>query len=182
MAAPRPKRILIIAGPNGAGKTTFATEFLAREAGVPAFVNADLIARGHSPLHPAFPAIEAARLMLDEMRRRARQGESFSFETTLAGRAALRWIRDWQRDGYLVCLYFLTLASVDQAISRVRARVEQGGHDVPEPVIRRRFARGWSNFVQFYRPRVDRWAVYDNSGPFPALVEEGGGPAPWTRA
>jgi predicted ABC-type ATPase len=81
------KRVLIIAGPNGAGKTTFATEFLPREGGCPNFINADLIAAGLAPFRPADAAIQAGRLMLLEMRRQVQNGESFSFETTLAGRS-----------------------------------------------------------------------------------------------
>lgn len=172
----RPKRILIIAGPNGAGKTTFATEFLAREADIASFVNADLIADGLSPFEAALSAREAGGMMLREIHGRARRAESFAFETTLAGRAALRWIPRWREQGYRVTLYFLRLSSVDLAIARVRTRVEQGGHDVAEPVIRRRFARGSRNFTTLYRPLVDRWAIYDNSGAGPLLIEEGNGP------
>ena len=168
------RRVLIIAGPNGAGKTTFANEFLAREAGVPFFVNADLIAYGLNPFLPAYTALAAGRLMVREIHDRARRGESFAFETTLAGRGPLRWIRRWREDRYEVKLFFLRLSSVDLAISRVRMRVEQGGHDVSECVIRRRFFNGWSNFTELYRPLVDRWAIYDNSGLKPVLIEEGG--------
>ena len=61
---------------------------------------------------------------------------------------------------------------MELAISRVQARVEQGGHDVSEPVIRRRFVKSWTNFTNLYRPLGDRWAIYDNSGPEPLLIEE----------
>jgi predicted ABC-type ATPase len=175
MADAAPRRIVVIAGPNGAGKTTFANEFLAREAGVRAFLNADLIAWGLSPLDPVSPAGEAGRLMLREIQVRAGRGESFAIETTLSGRAPLRWIRDWRQRGYRITLFYLRLASPELAIARVRARVEQGGHDVPESVVRRRFAKSLSNFAKLYRPLVDRWAVYDNSGTRPLLIEEGGG-------
>jgi len=173
MSNRRAKRILIIAGPKCAGKTTFAHEFLVREAGVPYFLNADLIAYGLSPFHPAPTAREAGRLMVREIHGRVQRGESFAFETTLAGRGPLRWIRRWRDDDHEVKLFFLRLSSVELAISRVRTRVEQGGHDVPERVIRRRFAKGWSNFTEMYRPLVDRWAIYDNSGMSPVLIEEG---------
>ncbi|MGH7441122.1 MAG: Zeta toxin family protein, partial [bacterium] len=78
------KKIIIVAGPNGAGKTTFAREFLPNEAGVPRFINADLIAAGLSPFAPASVEIRAARLMLQEMRQAERRRQSFAFETTLA--------------------------------------------------------------------------------------------------
>src|SRR5438105_15485939 len=74
---------------SGAGKTTFAKEYLTREAACPNFINADLIAAGLSPFNPAGAAVYAGRLMIMEMRRYLRQGESFAFETTLAGRSTL---------------------------------------------------------------------------------------------
>ena len=169
------KRVLMIGGPNGAGKTTFATEYLPGEADCPDFVNADLIARGLDPLGTSLSAA-AGRLMLRRLESLTERGQSFAFETTLAERAPLRWIRAWRAHGYRVTLFYLRLSSVDLAITRVRARVEQGGHNVPESDIRRRFPKGWSNFTALYRPLVDRWAIYDNSGTMPVLIEEGKGP------
>jgi len=164
-------RVLIIAGPNGAGKTTFAREFLPNEANCPAFINADLIAAGLSPFSPEHAAIKAARLMLREMDEYTSQGVSFAFETTLAGRSYLNRIRNWRTAGYRVSLYFLMLDSPELAIARVAERVRQGGHNVPEPVIRRRFAAGLRNFQNIYRSCVDDWILFDNSGEEPLLIE-----------
>lgn len=167
------KKIIIIAGPNGAGKTTFAEEFLPKEAGCPTFVNADLIAAGLAPFAPERAAFRAGRLMLEEIRNHARRAESFAFETTLSGRTYAGFIPGWQGQGYVVKLFFLRLSSTELAIARVRQRVREGGHNVPEPVIRRRFAAGLANFEQLYKPVVDEWAEYDNSGKEPVLIAEG---------
>ncbi len=59
------------------------------------------------------------------------------------------------------------------AIARVRHRVSEGGHDVPDAVVRRRFHAGWRNFERIYRDLVDEWALYDNSGAAPVLLAEG---------
>jgi predicted ABC-type ATPase len=167
-------KIVIIAGPNGAGKTTFAREFLPREAGCPDFINVDLIAVGLSPFDPGRAALRAGRLMLQEIHRRVRTGGSFAFETTLAGLRYVRLIPQWQRQEYHVKLVFLSLPTVDLAIARIAARVVQGGHDVPEPVIRRRFAAGLRNFGRTYKGLVDAWIHYDNSADRPRLVAQGG--------
>jgi hypothetical protein len=103
------RRILIVAGPNGAGKTTFACEYLPQEAGCPIFINADLIAEGLSPFAPELVAIRSGRLMLQMIRDHATRGDSFAFETTLAGRNYARAIPRWQGDGYSVTLFFLSL-------------------------------------------------------------------------
>ena len=165
-------RVIIIAGPNGAGKSTFAQEFLPNEASCPRFVNADLIAAGLSPFNPAAAAVSAGRLMLEEIRRHVRSGHSFAFEATLAGRGFARLIPQWQAAGYWVHLIFLKLQHPDLAVERVAVRVAQGGHDVPEPLIRRRFTRGWSNFQNVYRELVDSWRLYDNSGEQAVILEE----------
>ena len=167
------RRILIVAGANGAGKTAFATEFLPNEADCPIFINADLIAAGLSPFRPDLTALRAGRLMLSMIRDYVRRGESFAFETTLSGRSYARLIPHWREQGYSVELFFLRLSRPEIAIARVKQRVAEGGHDVPEPVIRRRFHAGLRNFEHIYKGLVDKWAVYDNSGDKPVLLEEG---------
>ncbi len=174
--ASRKKKIVIIAGPNGVGKTTFAKEFLPYEAGCPDFINADLIAAGISPFDPDRAAIRAGRLMLFEIKRRIVRGESFAFETTLSGRYYASLIPNWREAGYHVKLIFLNLPNPELAIARVAARVSQGGHHVPEPVIRRRFDSGLKNFHDIYQRLVNSWALYDNSGERPRLITMGDNP------
>ena len=165
-------RCIVIAGPNGAGKTTFALDFLPQEAGVVHFVNADLIAAGLSPLRPAMVALSAGRLLLRELDRLAATGEDFAFESTLSGLNYAARLRRWRIAGYRIEIVFLRLVSPQLAQRRIAERVRQGGHDVPRADVLRRFERGWVNFERVYRPLADAWAVYDNSGPQPVLVEK----------
>lgn len=170
---PKKRRIIILAGPNGAGKTTFAREYLQKEAYCPDFVNVDLIAAGLSPFNPQRAAIQAGKIMLSEIKRRVRKGESFAFETTLSGHIYARWIPEWRRAGYRVRLIFLSLPNAEMAIERVAARVAQGGHNVAHATVRRRFKSGVSNFEEVYKDLVDKWEQYDNSGSTPLLISEG---------
>ena len=170
---PSNPRCLVIAGPNGAGKTTFAREFLPKYARVIHFVNADLIAGGLSPLRPELAALSGGRLFLEELDRLARARVDFAFETTLSGLVYLRRLRRWKVDGYLIEITFLSLPSPQLALRRIASRVRQGGHDVPQPDVLRRFARGWKNFRSHYRPLADRWEVYDNSKSKPKLTPAG---------
>lgn len=173
MTDPAPKKIIIIAGPNGAGKTTFARAFLPVEAGVPRFINADAIAAGLAAFAPETAAIRAGRLMLEEIGLCVRRGESFAFETTLSGLTYLRHVAAWRAQGYRVSLMFLSLPNVETAIERVGSRVRQGGHHVPEPVIRRRFAAGFKNYRQHYKGAVDDWILYDNTEAEPVMIDWG---------
>ena len=70
-------------------------------------------------------------------------------------------------------LLFLALPSADVAIQRVSERVAQGGHFVPDTVVRRRFRAGKANLESVYKPLVDSWALYDNSGGEPVLLDWG---------
>ena len=156
------KKIIIIAGPNGAGKTTFARDFLPAEAQTLKFINADLIAAGLAPFNPETASIKAGRLMLEEIDECVNEGKSFAFETTLSGLTYLQKIKLWLTLGYHVKLWFLSLPNDDIAVSRVASRVQQGGHNIPEQVIRRRFKAGLHNFHEFYSKVVNSWALYDN--------------------
>ena len=168
----RRPRCLLIAGPNGEGKT-FAREYLPNDARVLNFVNADLIASGLSPLRPELAAVAAARLMLDEIDRLMERGADFAWESTLSGLGHVKRIQMMKRLGYHVEMIYLRLATPRLALSRIAARVRQGGHNVPRTDVLRRFARSWQNFETRYRPLADAWAVYDNSSRPPKLIESG---------
>ena len=160
----------IIAGPNGVGKTTFAREFLPNYADCKNFINADLIAQGMSPFSPETAAFHAGRIMLGEINLFAKRGADFGFETTLSGRSHVHLIRQLKNKGYAAHFFFLWVPSVDLALSRVRARVSEGGHNVPEAVVRRRFGRSIRNFFSYYRRLADSWSLFDNSGATPILI------------
>lgn len=162
--------VYIIAGPNGAGKTTFAREFLRNYADCKNFINADLIAQGVSPFSPEAAAFRAGRLMLREINSYAKRRDDFSFETTLSGRSYMSLIRRLRISGYTVHFFFVWIPTVDLALTRVRGRVLQGGHDVPEDIVRRRFDRSIRNFLANYRGLGDSWMWFDNSGAAPAVI------------
>ncbi len=103
----------------------------------------------------------------------SRRRESFAFETTLSGLGYLAHIRKWRAQGYHVSLFFLALPDPEVAVARVAERVRQGGHHIPEEVIRRRFIAGIRNFEQSYKPAVDAWAKFDNVGESPILQDWG---------
>jgi predicted ABC-type ATPase len=137
------------------------------------FVNADLIATGLSPFQPALAAVAAGRLVLREIDRLAETRVSFAFESTLSGLSYRHRIERWKARGYRIDIVYLKLASVDLALERIAARVAQGGHHVERRDVLRRFERGWRNFENAYRPLANTWAVYDNSGRLPHLLEVG---------
>jgi len=165
------KQLYIISGCNGAGKTTASYTVLPEVLQCKEFVNADEIARGLSPFNPEGVAIDAGRLMLRRIEELMREGENFSIETTLATRSYARLVRQAQKKGYLI---YFWLNSPELAINRVRQRVSEGGHDIPEEVIRRRYQAGINNLFDIYMSCVDYWLLADNSRENRVIVAEGG--------
>jgi predicted ABC-type ATPase len=145
---------------------------LPEDARVIHFVNADLIAAGLSPLKPELAALRAGRLVLREIDRLAAERVDFAFETTLSGLGYVRRMRAWKRAGYRIEIVYLRLQSSRLALRRIASRVREGGHNVPQPDVVRRFSRGWGNFKRVYRQLADQWTVYDNSGREPRLLEK----------
>jgi predicted ABC-type ATPase len=160
----------IIAGPNGVGKTTFALKYLPEVAQCRAFVNADLIAAGLSPLDPERQLVAASRLFLGEIEQHIRSRRDFAFETTLAGRGYLRLIRRLRADGWRVELLYLALPSVEMSVLRVAERVAHGGHSIPQADIERRFPRSLNNLFHAYAGEVDNTRCFLNSGETPQLI------------
>lgn len=160
----------IIAGPNRAGKTTFALRYLRQFPEAQAFVNANLIAAGLSPLAPQQQLLAASRLMLKEINSHIQTRRSFAFETTLSGRGYLQLIRRLRAAGWWVELVYLALPAVDLSILRVAERVAHGGHSAPYPVLRRRFPRSIRLLLDAYAPAVDHVLCNMNAGDYPVPV------------
>ena len=97
----------------------------------------------------------------------------FAFESTLSGLVYLNRLKRWKSSGYYIEISYLRLSSPQLGIRRIAARVKQGGHHVPRADVLRRFKRGWLNFQRYYCTLADAWAVYDNSGKQPVLLEQG---------
>jgi predicted ABC-type ATPase len=173
------QNIAIIAGPNGAGKSTTAPDLLREALGIKEFINADTIAEGLSAFSPENSALEAGKIMLKRIRNLAAEKVSFAFETTLAAKSFVPWLKDLYKKGYSIHIIYLWLEDEDLAVKRVEERVSMGGHSIPEHVIRRRYKRGIINFFKLYMPICSTWRIYDNSsekGPILAVLGNSEGP------
>ena len=164
------KKLYIIAGCNGAGKTTASYNILPQILDCKEFVNADEIAKGLSPFQPEKVAIEAGRIMLQRVDELMRHGVDFAVETTLATKTYVQKIKKAQESGYIVTLLFLWLRNVELAKDRVEIRVKEGGHNIEEDVIERRYVSGIRNLFELYVPVCDTIILMDNSEQIPKFV------------
>jgi predicted ABC-type ATPase len=166
------KNLYIIAGCNGSGKTTVSFNILPEILNCKEFVNADEIAKGLSPFNTDSVAIEAGRLMLGRVEELMKEGKDFAFETTLSTRSYVPKVKSAQNLDYRVTLLFYWLDSIELAKKRVELRVKEGGHNIPESVIERRYIKGIQNLFNLYLPICDYSMVFDNSNSDPILVME----------
>jgi predicted ABC-type ATPase len=162
----------LIAGADGVGKTTYARARIEAVSGTTEFVNIDLIAQGLSPLAPTRQQTRAARVALDMARDLITQGKSFSLETTLSGKTHLRLVALAKANGLAVKLLYFFVDTPEVCLERVARRVSEGGHDVPEADLRRRFTRSLENF-SIYAKQCDFWRIYDANGRQPVTLAEG---------
>jgi len=164
--------LYIIAGCNGAGKTTASYTVLPEMLNCKEFVNADEIARGLSPFQPDKAAIDAGKIMLTRIKELINLKVDFSFETTLSARYFVTLVKEAQQQGYFVTLVFFWLNSIDLALQRVKMRVSEGGHNIPEEIIKKRYRMGIKNLIKMYIPVCDYWIVVNNSkSPFQLIAE-----------
>lgn len=147
----------VVAGPNGSGKSSLTRTTWFDDIDI---IDPDAIARGVKGRDRGQAARESLR------RRRAALGKrsTHAVETTLAGFGIFRHMTSARRAGYRIILHYVSVASPDQALDRIRNRVELGGHDVPELDVRRRFARSHSNLAKAIR-HSDEVLLYDNTDP-----------------
>ena len=153
----------VVAGPNGAGKTTFALKYLPRIVSCYDFINADEIAKGLSPLDYEAGMLKACKIFLEILNRKIEERKDFAFETTLSGRTYLPRIVDWRKSGWIVTLFYLYIPDAEFSAQRVRHRVLEGGHDIPDADIVRRYPRSIRNLFD-YAEVCDRTLCFDNTG------------------
>lgn len=160
----------IISGCNGAGKTTAAFYMLPEMLECKEFVNLDEIARGLNPLNPDSVTYPAVRLLHSRLESLLKKDANFAVETTLSALSYIEKVHAAQGKGFVVNLLFFWLNSTDLAIDRVKLRVSQGGHHVPQDVIIRRYGRGLFNFFNHYMDICDNVMFFDNSSEKPRLI------------
>lgn len=178
--APRPT-LFLIAGPNGAGKSTFYDTVLKPRVRAP-FINADIIQRDELKAPSAEAAYEAAKIASARRDDCLRSARSFVTETVFSHPSKLEMLGAARKAGFRIVIFHLHLGSADLAVARVAARIEEGGHPVPETKIRERYARN-QQLIHDAVLMADKGAVYDASRLNQAprlLAKTSHGQADWT--
>lgn len=164
MSAARHPRIYVLAGVNGSGKSSIAGAAFRERGGD--YYNPDEVAaafrRANSGLDQAQANSMAWHRGRDLLERAIAQGLDFAMETTLGASTIPAMLAAAAKQGIEVHVWYAGLATPEQHIARVRARVARGGHDIPEAAIRRRFEHSRLNLIALL-PVLTSLRVYDNS-------------------
>lgn len=161
MTNKKKKQVVIIAGANGSGKTAFARKFL--DVTKYEFLNADEIAKEMNPQDPVKVRVAAGKQVINLLDQFIDEGKNFVIESTLSGSFLEKHIEELKQKGFEISLTFIFLGSKDLCIERIKSRVRQGGHNVPDEDVIRRFNRGLVKFWQAYRMQVDSYSIYFNN-------------------
>lgn len=164
MRVARPSRIYVLAGVNGSGKSSIAGAAF-REQGAD-YYNPDEVAAAFRRANAGLTQTQANSLAWhrgrEQLERAIAQGLDYAMETTLGASTIPAMLAAAAKQGAEVHVWYAGLATPEQHIARVRARVARGGHDIPEAVIRRRFEHSRLNLIALL-PVLTALRVYDNS-------------------
>jgi predicted ABC-type ATPase len=153
--------MIVVAGPNGAGKSTLYQWRVALDFPHP-FVNADIIQRDELLDLSLAASYTAARIADEQRAQYIAARTDFATETVFSHESKLALIDTAKAAGFRVVVMHVGVDDADISVERVNARVDEGGHPVPEDKIRTRYERN----VPLIREailRADIGLVYDNS-------------------
>jgi predicted ABC-type ATPase len=164
MTAPKRPSIHVLAGVNGAGKSSIGGAAIHQHGGE--YFNPDEAARGLREKDPTLTQADANsaawRQGVRLLKRAIEEGLDFTFETTLGGSTITTLFMQAAERGIEVHVWYVGLSSPELHIERVQARVSQGGHDIPEHDIHRRYEHSRLNLIALL-PHLTTLHVYDNS-------------------
>lgn len=154
--------VVVFAGPNGSGKSTITGVIrpLLRPVDI-TYINADEIKK---VLHCT--DLEAAQLAEKQREECLAKHVPFCFETVLSTERNLNLLRRAKENGFFLRSFFVLTSSADVNVARVKGRVQEGGHDVPEEKIRSRYDRSLAN-VRALVDISDVCNIYDNTLKYP---------------
>ncbi|PHZ83864.1 zeta toxin family protein [Paremcibacter congregatus] len=162
MANKRKPTLYVIAGPNGAGKSTFYEIKMKPMLISTPFINADIIQRSELKDNSMVAAYKAAEIAEQRRQELLANKKSFITETTFSHSSKLKLITEAKASGFQIVVVHINVHSPNLSVARVKSRVEEGGHNVPEEKIRQRYERN-QELIRRAVLEADKVFIYDNS-------------------
>ncbi len=154
------KTFYVLAGANGSGKSTITKELLQEQK--LEYINADDIAKELNPKDISKVKISAGKETKRRIENCFKKKLSFVAETTLSGNNYIKTFEEAKELGYRIILLYTFVDNTKTCIERIKVRVKNGGHPVPDEDVIRRYKRSISNFWNKYKSLADEWLLYYN--------------------
>lgn len=164
------KSFLVLAGANGSGKSTIAEGFLETETFD--YINADDIAKEMNPSDISKVRISAGKEFNRRINNNFEAGVSFAIETTLSGNTYIDTFKKAKSLGYSIILVYTFVDNPQVCIERIKTRVQNGGHFIPDEDVIRRYFRSKKKFWDIYKDMSDVWFIYYNGNENYILVAQ----------
>ncbi len=163
------KRLRLVAGPNGAGKSKFTTEVLIKHVNLGTYINPDEIAKTLTS-DEFSNARQAQQIAKQQRERLLSNGQSLTYESVMSHPSHLDFLERANEEDYRTYLYFIGVESPEISKNRVKERVKEGGHTVPEEKIAPRYERV---MMQLYEAclLVNRAYIFDNTENYSLVAE-----------
>lgn len=146
----RRPELTIIAGPNGAGKSRLCPFYVSVKS-----FDGDKLMLDLRREHPDWPDRWVSGTVASHLEKQKaealEQHKDFAFETNFSSDMVLHMIEDFRAAGFKISLCYFGLRNEDESVSRVIHRVQTGGHDVADEIIRFNFHEGLKNTQQHLR-------------------------------
>ena len=164
------KTFYVLAGANGSGKSTIAKELLQEQK--LEYINADDIAKELNPKDISKVKISAGKETKRRILKCFKENLSFAVETTLSGNNHINTFKTAKELGYKIILVYTFVDNTKTCIERIKVRVKNGGHPVPDEDVVRRYKRSISNFWNKYKGLADEWLLYYNGNESSTIVAQ----------
>ncbi len=154
------KKYTIIGGVNGVGKSALSGVLSKTDTELGIIVDADKLTAAKEG-NKLKGGKEALCIISDCLNK----GVNFTQETTLSGKKTLRTIIEAGEKGYYIRLFYIGVSSAEESLSRIKNRVQKGGHDIPEEDVKRRYNSRFEDLKKIL-PYCNEVQLYDNENGF----------------
>lgn len=154
---------VFLVGSEGSGRSTLRNYLNLSE--IQTNIDPDLLNRIFKAKYPKNYQIEAAKQALQMHDFALKNNLNICIKSSLSGRGTIQRINDAKKLGYYVIAYFVGLNNVELNLARVAKRAANGGHNIPENIVRRRYTESINNLLLIIK-QFNQVFVLDNSSEY----------------
>lgn len=133
--------IIFVVGPNGSGKSTLINQILSylQNDNIP-YLCPDVVAKELTDISDEFEKMRTSQILVNKIKEEyIAEKKSFILESVGTHSSHIEFLERALKQGYSLAIYFVTINNVEINIERVKKRVLDNEHDVPNDKIISRY-------------------------------------------